>query len=173
MSSESSHSKAYSECVPLPLNSSVESAGVRQFLTVGVETIPALATSAGPFLGPKSYAQALVGLTGPGQANFSFPGLPAQAHPSFSNLGFSIGNLLFNQVLLSQKCLSSQSKKDDQIGKTSITPEAKPARTNGQPSQNGPPKSQITVPETPKNDHEAANQTTEPDMPSLATQIAP
>lgn len=35
MSSKSSHLKANSECVPLPPNSSVESAGVRQFSTSG------------------------------------------------------------------------------------------------------------------------------------------
>ncbi|KAJ9063525.1 hypothetical protein DSO57_1000103 [Entomophthora muscae] len=34
MSFESSHSKAYSECVPLPFNPSVESAGKRQFSTI-------------------------------------------------------------------------------------------------------------------------------------------
>ncbi|KAJ9063476.1 hypothetical protein DSO57_1000063 [Entomophthora muscae] len=34
---------------------------------------PALATAARPVLGPKSYAQALVGLAEPRQANFSCP----------------------------------------------------------------------------------------------------
>ncbi|KAJ9049732.1 hypothetical protein DSO57_1021499 [Entomophthora muscae] len=37
----------------------------------GARTIPALATAVGAFLGPKSHAQALVGLAGPGQANFA------------------------------------------------------------------------------------------------------
>ncbi|KAJ9052628.1 hypothetical protein DSO57_1032403 [Entomophthora muscae] len=110
----------------------------------GVGTIPALAVAAGPIWGPKSYVQALVGLAG--QAIFSCP---------------------------PQESLSSQPKKGDQIGKTPITPEAKPARTNGLTSQDGPPKSQTTVPENPKNDHEEANQTAEPEMSSLATQIAP
>ncbi|KAJ9088269.1 hypothetical protein DSO57_1024736 [Entomophthora muscae] len=110
----------------------------------GAGTIPALVAASGPVLGPKSYTQALVGLAGPGEANFSCP-----------------------------ECLSSQSKNGDKIGKIPMTPEAKPARTNDQPSQDGPSKSQTTVPENPKNDHEAANQTAEPAMPSLATQIAP
>ncbi|KAJ9053991.1 hypothetical protein DSO57_1019169 [Entomophthora muscae] len=139
----------------------------------GVGTIPALVVAVGPILSPKSYAQALVGLDGPGQANFSCPVNPVQAHPPFSNLGSSIGDPFFYQVPWSQESLSSQPKKGDQIGKNPITPEAKPARTNGQPSQDGPSKSQTTVPETPKNDHEAANQTSEPDMSSLAIQIAP
>ncbi|KAJ9081049.1 hypothetical protein DSO57_1018670 [Entomophthora muscae] len=46
-------------------------------------------------------------------------------------------------------------------------------RTNDQPGQDGPPTNQTTVPEDPKNDHEAANQTAELEMPSLVTQIAP
>ncbi|KAJ9089755.1 hypothetical protein DSO57_1009506 [Entomophthora muscae] len=72
-----------------------------------------------------------------------------------------------------QANFSCPSKNGDQIGKNSMTPEAKPARTNNQPSQDGPPKSQTTVPENPKNDCEAANQMAEPEMPSLATKIAP
>ncbi|KAJ9066712.1 hypothetical protein DSO57_1006934 [Entomophthora muscae] len=105
-----------------------------------------MAIAVEPVLGPQSYAQALVGLDG--QANFSFPFLG-----------------------LRKACQAST--KGDQIGKPPITPEAKPARTNGQPSQDGPPKSQTTVPETPKNDPEGANQTLEPEMSSLTTQIAP
>ncbi|KAJ9090518.1 hypothetical protein DSO57_1001489 [Entomophthora muscae] len=54
-----------------------------------------------------------------------------------------------------------------------MTPEVKPVRTNDQPIQDGPPRSQTTVPENPKNDHEEANQTAEPVIPSLATQLAP
>ncbi|KAJ9058267.1 hypothetical protein DSO57_1013957 [Entomophthora muscae] len=139
----------------------------------GAGTIPVLVVAERPALGPKSNAQALVGLAGPGQAIFSCPVNPDQAHPPLSNLGSPIGDPFFNKVLWPQESQSSQSKIGDQIGKTPITPEAKPARTNGQPSQDGPPKSQITVPENPKNDHEAANQTAEPEIPSLATQIAP
>ncbi|KAJ9077877.1 hypothetical protein DSO57_1012473 [Entomophthora muscae] len=139
----------------------------------GAGTIPALVTAVGPVLGPKSYAQALLGLAGPGQDNFSCPVNPVQAHPSLSNLGSPIGNPFFNQVPWPQESLSSQSKNGDLIGKPPIIPEAKPARTNGQPSLDGPPKNQTTVPENPKNDHEAANQTAEPEMPSPATQIAP
>ncbi|KAJ9075080.1 hypothetical protein DSO57_1000360 [Entomophthora muscae] len=120
----------------------------------GAGIIPDLGIAAGPVLGPKSYAQALVGLAGPGQAIFSCPVNPDQAHPPL-------------------KSLSGQSKNDDQIGKNPITPEAKPARINGQLSQDGPPKSQTTFPENPKNDHEAANQTAKPEMPSPAIQIAP
>ncbi|KAJ9088804.1 hypothetical protein DSO57_1019527, partial [Entomophthora muscae] len=108
----------------------------------------------------------------PSLGGFSCPINPVQAHPPLSSLGFPIGTPFFNQFLLSQECLSSQSKNDDQIGKTPLTPEAKPARTNDQPSQDGPPKSQTTAPENPKNDHEAANQTAEPEMPSFPTQTA-
>ncbi|KAJ9085441.1 hypothetical protein DSO57_1014092 [Entomophthora muscae] len=115
----------------------------------GAGTIPALAAAVGPVLGPKSYTQALVGLVGPGKANFSYPVLQVQAHPPLS--------------------LSSLSQNGDQIGKTSMTPAAKLVRTNDQPGQDGPPTSQTTVPEDPKNDHEAANQTAEPEIPSLAT----
>ncbi|KAJ9079534.1 hypothetical protein DSO57_1034490 [Entomophthora muscae] len=61
----------------------------------GVGTIPALVAAAGPVWGPKSYAQALVGLAGPGQANFSFPVNPVQAHPPLSNLGSPIGDPFF------------------------------------------------------------------------------
>ncbi|KAJ9057904.1 hypothetical protein DSO57_1018078 [Entomophthora muscae] len=139
----------------------------------GVGTISALVVATGPILGPKRYDQALVGLAGPGQANFSFPVNPVQAHPPLSNLGSPIGGPFFNQVLWAQESLSSQSQNGDQIGKNPITPEAKPARTNGQPGQDGPLKSQTTVPENPKNDHEAANQTAEPEMLILATHIAP
>ncbi|KAJ9054375.1 hypothetical protein DSO57_1015379 [Entomophthora muscae] len=71
------------------------------------------------------------------------------------------------------ECLSSQSQNGNKIGKDLMIPVAKPARTNDQSGQDGPPKSQTTVPENPKNDHEADNQTEEPEMPSLATQIAP
>ncbi|KAJ9069494.1 hypothetical protein DSO57_1017971 [Entomophthora muscae] len=139
----------------------------------GAGIIPALVAAEGPVLGPKSYAQALVDLAGPGQAIFSCPVNPYQAHPPLSNLGSPIGDPFFNQVPWAQESLSSQFKNGDQIGKTPMTPEAKPVRTNDQPSQDGPPKNQTTVPENPKNDHEAANQTAEPEMPSLATQIAP
>ncbi|KAJ9060081.1 hypothetical protein DSO57_1034648 [Entomophthora muscae] len=135
----------------------------------GAGTIPALVVAAGPVLGPKSYSQALVGLAGPGQANFSCSVNPVQAHPPLSNLGSPTGDPFFNQVSWPQESLSSQSKKGDQIGKTPKAPEANPSRINGQPSQDGPPKSQTTVPENPKNDHEAANQTGEPEMSSLAT----
>ncbi|KAJ9080119.1 hypothetical protein DSO57_1028393 [Entomophthora muscae] len=138
----------------------------------GTGATPALVVAAGPVLGPKSYSQALVGLAGSGQANFSCPVNPVQANPLLSDLGSPIG-AFFNQVFWPQEILSNQSKKGDQIGKAPITPEAKPARTNGQPSQDGLSKSQKTVPENPKNDHEAANQTEEPEMSSLATQIAP
>ncbi|KAJ9054157.1 hypothetical protein DSO57_1017634, partial [Entomophthora muscae] len=138
----------------------------------GVGIIPALVAAEGPVLGHKSYTQALVGLAGPGQAIFSCPVSPDQAHPSLSNLGSPIGDLFFNQVSWAQESLSSQSKNGDQIRKPPITPEANSARTNGQSSQDGPPKSQLTVPETPKNDHEAANQTAEPEIPNLDTQIA-
>ncbi|KAJ9051583.1 hypothetical protein DSO57_1003137 [Entomophthora muscae] len=138
----------------------------------GAGIIPALVAAEGLVLGPKSYAQALVGLAGPGQAIFSCPVNPDQAHPPLSNLGSPIGDPFSNQVPWAQESLSSQSKNDDQIGKPPITPEANPFRTNGQPSQDGPPKSQTTVPENPKNNHEAAHQTAEPDMPSLAIQIA-
>ncbi|KAJ9075941.1 hypothetical protein DSO57_1030856 [Entomophthora muscae] len=139
----------------------------------GAGTTPALVVAEEPALGPKSYAQALMGLAGPGQAIFSCLVNPDQAHPPLSNLGSPIEDPFFNQVLWAQESLSSQSKNGDQIGKTPKTPEAKPVRTNGQPSQDGPSKSQITVSENPKNNHEAANQTAEPEMPSLATQIKP
>ncbi|KAJ9089608.1 hypothetical protein DSO57_1010980, partial [Entomophthora muscae] len=139
----------------------------------GAGTIPALLAAAGSVLGPKSYAQALVGLAGPGQAIFSCPVNPDQAHPPLSNLGSPIGDPFFNQVLWAQESLSSQPKNGDQIRRTPISPESKPAKTNDQPIQDGPPKSQTTFPETPKNDYEAANQTAKPEMPSLATQIAP
>ncbi|KAJ9080936.1 hypothetical protein DSO57_1019745 [Entomophthora muscae] len=138
----------------------------------GAGTIPALVAAEGPALGPKSYAQALVGLDGPGQAIFSCPVNPDQAHPPLSNLGSPIGDPFFNQVLWAQKSLPNQSKNDNLIGKTPKTPEAKPAKINDQPSQDGPSKSQTTVHKNPKNNHEAANQTAEPEMPSLATQIA-
>ncbi|KAJ9048416.1 hypothetical protein DSO57_1035278 [Entomophthora muscae] len=138
----------------------------------GVGTIPALVAVEVPALGPKSYAQALVGLAGPRKAIFSCPVNPDQAHPPLSNLGSPIGDPFFNQVLWAQESLSNQSKNCDLIGKTPKTPEAKPAKINGQPSQDGPSKSQTTVHENPKNNHEAANQTAEPEMPSLATQIA-
>ncbi|KAJ9071800.1 hypothetical protein DSO57_1033467 [Entomophthora muscae] len=120
----------------------------------GVGIIPALATAVGPILGPKSYAQALVRLAGPGQAIFSCPVNPVQAHPSLRNPVKAVQN-------------------GDQIGKNSIAPEAKPAKINDQPSQDEPPKSQTTVLENPENDLEAANQTAEPEVPSLATQTAP
>ncbi|KAJ9067986.1 hypothetical protein DSO57_1033310 [Entomophthora muscae] len=67
----------------------------------------------------------------------------------------------------------SHSQNSNQIGKNPMTPVAKPARTKDQSGQDGPPTSQTTVPEDPKNKHEAANQITESEMPSLATQIAP
>ncbi|KAJ9089489.1 hypothetical protein DSO57_1012407 [Entomophthora muscae] len=139
----------------------------------GAGTIPAPVSASGPILGPKSYAQDLMGLAGPGQANFSCPVNSVQAHSPLSNLGSPIGDPFFNQVLWAQESLSSQSKNGDLIGKSLKTPEAKPAKINGQSSQDGPPKSQTTVPENPKNDHEAANQTLEPEMLSLATQISP
>ncbi|KAJ9086960.1 hypothetical protein DSO57_1038061 [Entomophthora muscae] len=132
-----------------------------------------LPVAMGPSLGPKSYAQVLVGLAGPGKTKFSCPELPVQAHSPLSNLGSPIGDPFFNQVLWVQESLSNQSKNGDQIGKNPKTPEAKPAKINDQPSQDGPSKSQITVPENLKNDHEAANQTAKPEMPSLVTQIAP
>ncbi|KAJ9053130.1 hypothetical protein DSO57_1027388 [Entomophthora muscae] len=119
----------------------------------GTGTIPALVVAEGPALGPKSYAQALVGLAGHGQAIFSCPVNPDQAHPPSSNLGSPIGDPFFNQVLWAQESLSSQSKNGDHIGKTPKTPEAKPAKINDQPSQDGPSKSQINVHENPKNDH--------------------
>ncbi|KAJ9070843.1 hypothetical protein DSO57_1003306 [Entomophthora muscae] len=50
-----------------------------------------------------------------------------------------------------------------------MTPAAKPARTNDQSGQDGSLTSQTTVPENPKNDHEAANQTAEPDCKFTAT----
>ncbi|KAJ9083699.1 hypothetical protein DSO57_1032182 [Entomophthora muscae] len=127
----------------------------------GAGTIPTLVAAEGPASGPKSYAQALVGWTGPGQAIFSCPVNPDQAHPPLSDLGSPIGDPFFNQVLWAQESLSNQSKN-----------EAKPAKINDQPSQDGPLKSQTTVHENPKNNHEAVNQTAEPEMPSLATQIA-
>ncbi|KAJ9087687.1 hypothetical protein DSO57_1030723 [Entomophthora muscae] len=139
----------------------------------GAGVIPALLAAEGPVLGPKSYTQAFVGLARPGQAIFSCPVNPDQTHPPLSNLGSPIRDPFFNQAPWAQESLSSQSKNIDQIGKTPITPEAKPARTNSQPSQDGSPKSQTTVPENPKNDHEAANQSAESEMPSLAIQIAP
>ncbi|KAJ9061123.1 hypothetical protein DSO57_1023563 [Entomophthora muscae] len=114
----------------------------------GAGIIPALVLAEGPVLGPKSYAQALVVIWGP-----------------------QLGTTFFNHVLWAQDSLSSKSQNGDKLKKT-ITPEAKPVRSNGQPSQDGPPKIQTTVPENPKNDHEAANQTAEPEVPSLATQIA-
>ncbi|KAJ9084041.1 hypothetical protein DSO57_1028245 [Entomophthora muscae] len=123
----------------------------------GAGIIPVLVTAEGPVLGPRSYTQALVDLAEPGQANFIYPVNPNQAHPPLSNLGSLIGDPFFNQVPWPQESLASQPKNGDQIGKTPITPEANPARTNGQPSQDRPPKSQTTVPENPKNDHEAAN----------------
>ncbi|KAJ9084271.1 hypothetical protein DSO57_1026242 [Entomophthora muscae] len=138
----------------------------------GAGTIPALVAAEGPALGPKSYAQALVDLAGPGQAILSCPVNPDQAHPPLSNLGSPIGDPFFNQVLWAQESLSSQSKNGDLIGKNPKTPEAKPAKINDQPSQDGPSKSQTTVHENPKNNHKADNQTAEPEMPSLATQIA-
>ncbi|KAJ9054095.1 hypothetical protein DSO57_1018220 [Entomophthora muscae] len=138
----------------------------------GAGIIPALVVAEGPVLGPKSYAQALVGLAGPKQAIFSCPVNPDQAHPPLSNLGSPIRGPFFNQVLWAQESLSSQFKNGDQIGKNCQTPEAKPARINGQPSQDEPSKSQTTVHENPKNNHGAANQTAEPEMPSFATQIA-
>ncbi|KAJ9081294.1 hypothetical protein DSO57_1016159 [Entomophthora muscae] len=140
---------------------------VRPASPVGVQV-----TEEGPALGPKSYAQALVGLAGPGQAIFSCPVNPDQAHPPLSNFGSPIGDLFFNQVPWAQESLSTQSKNSDQIGKTPKNPEAKPAKIKDQPSQDGPSKSQTTVHENPKNNHEEANQTAEPEMPSLATQIA-
>ncbi|KAJ9084496.1 hypothetical protein DSO57_1023816 [Entomophthora muscae] len=139
----------------------------------GSGTVSALVIAEGPALRPKSYTQALVGLAGPGQANFIYPVNPVQAHPPLSNLGPPIGDPFFNQVFWPQESLLSQSKNDDQIGKTHIAQEAKPSRTNGQSSQDGPSKSQTTVHENPKNNHEAANQTAEPEMPSPATQLAP
>ncbi|KAJ9062532.1 hypothetical protein DSO57_1009877 [Entomophthora muscae] len=119
----------------------------------GEGTIPALTVAVGPILGPKSYAQALVGLAGPGQAIFSCPVNPVQAHPPLSKLGSPIGDPFFNQVPWPQESLSSQPKKDDQIGKTPMTPAAKPFRTNYQPGQDGPSTSQTNAPEDPKNDH--------------------
>ncbi|KAJ9065732.1 hypothetical protein DSO57_1016473 [Entomophthora muscae] len=138
----------------------------------GAGTIPTLVTAEGPALGPKSYAQALVDLDGPGQAIFSCPVNPDQAHPPLNNLGSPIRDPFFNQVLWAQESLSNQSKNGDLIGKTPKTPEAKPAKINDQPSQDGPSKIQATVLGNHKNNHEAANQTAEPEMPSLATHIA-
>ena len=79
----------------------------------GAGTIPALVVAEGPALAPKSYAQALVGLAGPGQAIFSCPVNPVQAYPPLSNLGSPIGDLFFNQVPWPQESLSSQPKKGD------------------------------------------------------------
>ncbi|KAJ9054073.1 hypothetical protein DSO57_1018332 [Entomophthora muscae] len=138
----------------------------------GAGTIPALVAAEGPALGPKSYAQDLMGLAGPGQAIFSCLVNPDQAHPPLSTFGPPIEDPFFNQVLWAQESLSSKSKNGDLIGKTPKTPEARPAKINDQPSQDGPSKSQTTVHENPKNNHEAANQTAEPEMTSLATQIA-
>ncbi|KAJ9065505.1 hypothetical protein DSO57_1018956 [Entomophthora muscae] len=121
----------------------------------GAGTTPALAVAVGPIPGPKSYSQALWWA---GQAKFSCPELLAQAHPPFGNLGFPVGNPFFNQVLLPQEFLSSQSQSGNQIGKDPMTPAAKPARTNNQSGKDRPPASQATVSEDPKNDDEAANQ---------------
>ncbi|KAJ9060929.1 hypothetical protein DSO57_1025663 [Entomophthora muscae] len=57
----------------------------------GAGTTPSLAAAVGPILGPKSFSSS-VGLAGPGQAKFSCPELPVQAHPPFDNLGFPVGN---------------------------------------------------------------------------------
>ncbi|KAJ9054818.1 hypothetical protein DSO57_1010232 [Entomophthora muscae] len=114
----------------------------------GVGTIPALVVVEGPALGPKSYAQALVVIWGP-----------------------QLGTPFLIKFFGLKRACQASPKMVIKLGKAK-TPEAKPARTNGHPSQDGPSKSQITVPETPKNDHEAANQTAEPEMPSLDTQIA-
>ncbi|KAJ9049150.1 hypothetical protein DSO57_1027603 [Entomophthora muscae] len=46
----------------------------------GAGIIPALVVAEGPILAPKSYAQAWVGLVGPGQTIFSCPVNPDQAH---------------------------------------------------------------------------------------------
>ncbi|KAJ9087424.1 hypothetical protein DSO57_1033523 [Entomophthora muscae] len=116
----------------------------------GAGTISALVVAEGPALGPKSYAQALVGLAGPGQAIFSCPVNPDQAHPPLSNLWSPIGDPFFNQVFWAQESLSSQSKSGDQIGKNPKAPEAKPAKINDQPSQDGPSKIQATVLKAPK-----------------------
>ncbi|KAJ9074359.1 hypothetical protein DSO57_1007208 [Entomophthora muscae] len=121
----------------------------------GEGIIPALVAAEGPVLGPKSYTKVLVGLAGPGQAIFSCPVNPDQAHPPL------------------RKPVKPVQKWWPNWEPPPITPESKPVRTNGQPGQDGPPKSQTTVPENPKNDHEAANQTAEPEMPSLVTQLAP
>ncbi|KAJ9057794.1 hypothetical protein DSO57_1019287 [Entomophthora muscae] len=75
------------------------------------------------------------------------------------------------QVMI-PKILSSQSQNDNQIGKTPMTSEAKPSRTNDQSGKDRPPANQATVPEDPKNDDEAANQPEEFEMPNLATHIA-
>ncbi|KAJ9074162.1 hypothetical protein DSO57_1009240 [Entomophthora muscae] len=139
----------------------------------GAGITPALPVAVWLALGPKGYAQALVSLAGPGQAKFSCPELPVQAHPPFSNLGFPIGNPIFNQVLQPQKCLSSQSKKGNQSENDPMTPAANPARTNDQSSKDRPPASQTAVPEDPKNNDETANLPAEFEMPNLATQIAP
>ncbi|KAJ9049896.1 hypothetical protein DSO57_1019802 [Entomophthora muscae] len=121
---------------------------------------PSLPVAVGPVLGPKSYSQAFMGLAGPGQAKFSCPKLPVQAHPLFLNSGF-------------QECLSSQFQNGNQIGKDPMNPAAKPAGTNDQSGKDRPPASQATVPKDPKNDDEAANQIEEPEIPSHDIQIAP
>ncbi|KAJ9073688.1 hypothetical protein DSO57_1013506 [Entomophthora muscae] len=79
----------------------------------GAGIIPDLMAAEGPVLGPKSYTQAFVGLAGPGQAFYSCPVNPDQAHPPFCNLGSPIGDPFFNQVLWAQESLSSQSKNGD------------------------------------------------------------
>ncbi|KAJ9058769.1 hypothetical protein DSO57_1008845 [Entomophthora muscae] len=144
------HSKPQAGNKPAPYHQ-VGKAGDRNLSTpgfalkskiLGVGTIPALDAAVGPVLGPKSYAQALVGLAGPGRDNFSCTVLPVKAYPPLN-------------------------------WKNPMTPAAKPVRNNDQPGQDGPPTSKTTVPENLKNDHEESNQTAEPEMPSLTTQIVP
>ncbi|KAJ9067364.1 hypothetical protein DSO57_1000274 [Entomophthora muscae] len=116
----------------------------------GAGTIPALVAAVGPVLGPKSYTQALVGLS-----KLNLAAQNSQPKPT-----------------LHLECLSSQSQNSNQIEKEYMKPATKPARTNDQSGKDRPPASQATVPEDPKNDDKVANQPEEFEMPILSTQIA-
>ncbi|KAJ9060944.1 hypothetical protein DSO57_1025576 [Entomophthora muscae] len=81
--------------------------------------------------------------------------------------------LYHQQVPQPQKCLSSHSKNDNQIGTDLIKPAASSTKTNCQSSKDRPPASQAAIPEDPKNDYKTANQPEKLEMPNLVTQIAP
>ncbi|KAJ9082494.1 hypothetical protein DSO57_1004059 [Entomophthora muscae] len=111
----------------------------------------------------------LEGFAGPGQTDFSFPGLPVQAYPLSSNLGFPIRNPFFNQDVQDQECLLAQSKFVKQTEYAFITPATSSDITNDHHVKDRPLVGQTAGPEDLKNNNRLTNQTTEFKMPKHAT----